>query len=74
MKRVNMGATIFAPNGDALGTDVEKRKHLLCADDHEDTRAMMSALLGMHGYQVTTAGSVTDALSLTKQGGFDLCK
>lgn len=25
-----------------------------------------------YGYHVTTAGSVTDALSLTKQGGFDL--
>ena len=67
-----MGATIFAPNGDALGKADEKRKHLLCVDDHEDTRAMMSALLGMHGYQVTTTGSVIEALSLTKKGGFDL--
>lgn len=67
-----MSATIFASNCDALGSGVEKRKHLLCADDHEDTRIMMSALLGMSGYQVTTTGSVTDALSLTRKGGFDL--
>jgi DNA-binding response OmpR family regulator len=53
-------------------TAVERRKHILCADDHADTRAMMSVLLEMSGYQVTTADSVNDALSLTGMGGFDL--
>jgi DNA-binding response OmpR family regulator len=67
-----VSATIFEQNRDALGPGVEKRKHLLCADDDEDTCEMMSALLEMHGYQVTTMGSVTGALSLTKKGGFDL--
>lgn len=67
-----MSATIFAHGPAVLGSGGETRKHLLCADDHEDTRTMMCALLGMLGYQVTTAGSLTDALSLTKQGGFDL--
>src|SRR5215216_2451210 len=33
---------------------------------------MMSALLSMSGYQVITTGSLNDALSLTKKGGFDL--
>ena len=67
-----MSKTVFASKGDASGAAVERRKHILCADDHEDTRAMMMALLGMSGYQVTTTGSLTDALSLTKKGGFDL--
>jgi DNA-binding response OmpR family regulator len=72
MQEVNMSATIFAPNRDALGKGLERQKHLLCVDGHEDTRVMMSALLAMSGYQVTTIGSVTDALSLTQKGGFDL--
>ena len=67
-----MSATVFAPNRDALSSVVEKRKHILCTMTTKDTRTMMSALLGMSGYQVTTTGSVTDALSLTKKGGFDL--
>ena len=56
-----MSKTVFA-----------RRKHILCADDHEDTRTVMSLLLEMEGYQVTTTDCVTDALSLTKKGGFDL--
>jgi DNA-binding response OmpR family regulator len=44
----------------------------LCADDQEDTRAMMAILLDMCGYEVTTAGSVAEALPLTERGGFDL--
>lgn len=67
-----MSKTIFAAKGETRGSSVERRKHILCADDHEDTSAMMSVLLGMSGYQVTTTGSVIDALSLTKKGGFDL--
>lgn len=67
-----MSANSLAPNREALGSGVEKRKHILCADDHEDTRAMMSALLGMFGYQVTTAGSLAETLPLTERGGFDL--
>ena len=67
-----MSKTVFGSKGDASGAAVEKRKRILCADDHEDTRTMMSLLLGMQGYQVTTTGSLTDALSLTKKGGFDL--
>ena len=67
-----MSNTVIESKGNAYGSSVEKRKHILCADDHEDTRAMMSALLSMSGYQVTTTGSVTDTLSLTEKGGFDL--
>jgi DNA-binding response OmpR family regulator len=67
-----MSANSLAPNRDALGSGGEKRKNILCVDDHEDTRAMMSLLLGMFGYRVTTAASVTEALPLTKGGSFDL--
>ncbi len=56
-----MSKTVFASEGDTSGAVVEKRKRILCADDHDDTRAMMMALLGMQGYQVTTTGSLTDA-------------
>ena len=42
-----MSKTIFASNGEASGSAVERRKHILCADDHEDTRAMMMTLLEM---------------------------
>lgn len=67
-----MSKTVFASNGDASGSLVEKRKHILCADDHEDTRTMMACLLDMYGYQVTMAGSVAETLPLTERGGFDL--
>jgi two-component system OmpR family response regulator len=67
-----MSKTVFALKGAASSAVVGKRKHILCADHHYDTRAMMMALLGMCGYKVTTTGSLTDALSLSKKGGFDL--
>jgi len=67
-----MSKTVFASKGDATGAAVERRKHILCADDHEDTRAMMALLLDMCGYEVTTAGSLTETLPLTEKGGFDL--
>lgn len=67
-----MSANSIARNRDALGSRREKRKNILCVDDHEDTRAMMSLLLGVLGYLVTTAAGLTEALPLTKRGGFDL--
>ncbi len=67
-----MSKTVFASNGDASGSTVERRKHILCADDHEDTRAMMAYWLDLCGYEVTTAGSIAESLPLTERGGFDL--
>lgn len=67
-----MSRTVFASNGDASGSSVERRKQILCADDHEDTRAMMSCLLDMWGYEVVTAGSVAETISLTEESRFDL--
>jgi CheY-like chemotaxis protein len=45
---------------------------ILFVDDHEDTRAMIAALLGSKGYEVTTAGDCEDGLRLARAGGFDL--
>lgn len=67
-----MSKTIFASNSEATGVAVDRRKHILCADDHEDTREAMAILLDLCGYKVTTAGSVAEALPLTERGGFDL--
>jgi two-component system OmpR family response regulator len=67
-----MSKTIFPLKGDASGADVERRRHILCAEDHEDTRAMMACWLDQCGYEVTTAGSVAETLPLTERGGFDL--
>ena len=67
-----MSKTVFASKGDASVAVVEKRKHILCADDHEDTRAMLVLWLDLCGYEVTTAGSIAESLPLTERGGFDL--
>ena len=67
-----MSKTVFASKGDATGAAVERRKHILCADDHEDTRTMMACWLDLCGYEVTTAGSLAETLPLTERGGFDL--
>jgi CheY-like chemotaxis protein len=69
-EEADMSKTVFESNSDALS--VERRKHILCADDHEDTRYMMARLLDLYGYEVTTAGSLAEALPLTEKGGFDL--
>lgn len=67
-----MSKTVFVSKGDASGTAVGRRKHILCADDHEDTRTMIACWLDMCGYEVTTAGSLAESLPLTERGGFDL--
>ena len=67
-----MSKTVFASKGDTSGAAAEKRKHILCADDHEDTRTMLACWLDLCGYEVTTAGSLAETLPLTEKGGFDL--
>lgn len=63
-----MSKTIFASRGEA----VKRRKHVLCADENEDTREMMTCWLAQQGYEVTTAGSLAETLPLTERGNFDL--
>ena len=67
-----MSKTVFTSKGDASGAAVERRKHILCVDDHADTREMIALWLDMCGYEVTTAGSLAESLPLTASGGFDL--
>jgi DNA-binding response OmpR family regulator len=45
---------------------------ILCVDDDGDTRDLMNALLGLEGYEVVGAQSVSEGLSLALVGGFDL--
>ncbi|HET8670389.1 MAG TPA: response regulator, partial [Candidatus Saccharimonadales bacterium] len=49
-----------------------QRKRVLCVEDDPDSCEMMGLLLDVHGYDVTTAISVEDALGLARRGGFDL--
>ena len=45
---------------------------ILFVDDHEDTRFLISYLLGAWGYEVVAARSVEEGLGLARRGGFDL--
>ncbi|HWT02262.1 MAG TPA: response regulator [Pyrinomonadaceae bacterium] len=45
---------------------------ILCVDDHEDTSFMLTHLLGLSNYEVTTARSMSEALGLIEREEFDL--
>jgi len=45
---------------------------ILFVDDHEDTRFLITYLLGAWGYRVQAATSVEEGLQLARAGGFDL--
>ena len=45
---------------------------ILCVDDHEDTSFMLTHLLGLSNYEVTTARGMSEALDLIKTQEFDL--
>ncbi len=67
-----MSKTVFAANNKASDLSVKRRKHILCADYHDDTREMMAYWLDLCGYKVTTTNSLAETMPLTKRGGFDL--
>ena len=48
------------------------RPRILFVDDHEDTRFLISYLLGAWGYAVAAAKNVDEGLSMARGGGFDL--
>ena len=48
------------------------KARILHVDDHQDTRLIIAALLNDLGYGVMTAGSVTEALALSKEIHYDL--
>jgi DNA-binding response OmpR family regulator len=45
---------------------------ILCIDDHEDTSEMLKLLLAQEDYEVTTAVTIREALSLATSQEFDL--
>lgn len=45
---------------------------ILFVDDHDDTRFMIETLLGMSGYNVSTAANVESALHMARSAPFDL--
>jgi DNA-binding response OmpR family regulator len=45
---------------------------ILCVDDDKDTRDLMTALLGLEGYEVVQAQSVAEGLALAISDNFDL--
>jgi len=45
---------------------------ILFVDDHEDTRFLITYLLGSWGYKVVAARSIEEGLVLARLGGFDL--
>lgn len=48
------------------------RRRILCVEDHEDTRSMLTNLLESEGYFVLVAGDATQGLALTQTWPFDL--
>src|SRR5688500_6293102 len=46
--------------------------HILYIEDHEDTRDLVTLVLGNANYRVTTASSSKEALKLAQEGHFDL--
>jgi DNA-binding response OmpR family regulator len=45
---------------------------ILCIDDHKDTSDMMQLILSQEDYEVVTAESVKEALTLARASEFDL--
>jgi CheY-like chemotaxis protein len=48
------------------------RRRILCVDDHDDTRSMLTLLLGRQGYEAVSAASAGEALDLARSQRFDL--
>jgi CheY-like chemotaxis protein len=52
---------------------MEKTKgRILCVEDDKDTRDMMSALLGLEGYEMVEARNIAEGLNLVTSSTFDL--
>lgn len=48
------------------------KKRVFCAEDHDDTRQLLSLLLGQSDYEVEAAATIADGLQLARQQRFDL--
>jgi two-component system, OmpR family, manganese sensing response regulator len=45
---------------------------ILFVEDHEDTRKMLTVMLGRQGYDLKTAPSFDEGLRMAREGNFDL--
>ena len=50
----------------------EARRRILCVEDHDDTRSMLTLLLEREGYYVIAVESATMGLALAQTQTFDL--
>ena len=57
----------------AMASASVTRERILCVEDDEDNRDMMSVLLEQYGYEAVLAVSVSDGLKRAKSGGLALC-
>jgi PAS domain S-box-containing protein len=60
------------PGGQASSSLKKRTGRILVVEDHADTLAVMSRLLKNIGFEVTTAGTVKEALDLAESHEFDL--
>ncbi|HEY6189942.1 MAG TPA: response regulator [Pyrinomonadaceae bacterium] len=49
-----------------------RKRRVFCAEDHDDTRHLLSLLLGQSDYEVEAAKTVRDGLRLARRKRFDL--
>ena len=50
----------------------ESKGRILCVEDDEESMLMLRTLLELCGYEVSSASSLTEGLSLARGNGFDL--
>lgn len=63
---LDMAATSFQPSSDT------RRRRALVVEDHEPTRLALARLLSRRRFDVLTAGSVAEALSVAAHGNIEL--
>jgi DNA-binding response OmpR family regulator len=51
---------------------LRRKRRVFCAEDHDDTRHLLSLLLGQSDYEVEAAANVADGLRLARRKHFDL--
>ena len=55
-----------------MESPLSESTRILFVDDHDDTRFLISYLLGEWGYEVVAAKNVDEGLRFARRGGFDL--
>ena len=50
----------------------QTKSTILCVDDHQDTRSLLTCLFTLEGYGVMVAGTIAEALAFARRTAFDL--